>query len=528
MKEAVKFPGIRIESPLNTETDKTDAHVPEYLLNQLSEYINDNLGLYFPKDRWRALKRSMAAAARDLDETGKDPPNMETFINRLLSQPPTSEILDVLARRLTIGETYFFRDMHLFDVLRDTVLPEIIRKRRYEGKRLRFWSAGCCTGEEPYTLAILLDRMLADRYTWNIKIMGSDINTAFIERAREGVYTTWSFRETPKWALDAYFTKSAGGRYRIVPKIKRMVDFMQLNLAENGRLDPDGTFKDMDIVFCRNVMMYFKPEQRHRTIDCFASSLKKGGWFVISPSESGYVKHVRLNPVNFSGVLMFRKTMEGAKPFQVGGGVKLDRASRSERSSVESKSFRGRPDPVDIVEPPPDVYLEAITCFETGSFQAAVDSLRPLLESASLKNGASIHSAKIMYLAARALGATGETAEAVLWCEKAAAADHVNPEIHYFLATLYQEIGRFEDSKTTLRHVLFLDPEFAPAHFTIGNLMRQEGKTNESRRHFEKALDLLTAMPPDTVLPHGTGAPVKTFVGVTETLLENLKNRPVS
>lgn len=527
MKESAALPGIRIDPPLIKEAGKTETHIPDHLLKQLSEYINENLGLYFPEDRWRALKRSMGAVARDLDETGKTAPNIETCIHRLLSSPPTGEILDILARRLTIGETYFFRDIHLFDVLRDSVLPEIIRKKRYAGKRLRFWSAGCCTGEEPYTLAILLDRMLADRYTWNIKILGTDINPSFIERAREGVYTTWSFRETPRWALDEYFTKSDGGRYKIVPKIKRMVDFMRVNLAEKERAADNAELENMDIVFCRNVMMYFKPDRRRRTIDYFAAMLKDGGWFVISPSESGYVKHIRLKPVNFSGVLMFRKTSGTGNGVQTAGVVKTDDFAGIRDDGGLWARRKERLQPPAEAEPP-KAYLEAIVQFDSGSFQAAADLLRPLLESGGFANGTSIHSASIMYLAARSLAAAGETAEAVPWCEKAAAADHINPEIHYVLATLYQETGKFEESKATLQHVLFLDSHFAPAHFAMGNLARQEGKKNESRRHFQKALDLFTAMPQDTVLPHGTGVPVKTFVRITETLLGTPNSRRVS
>jgi chemotaxis protein methyltransferase CheR len=155
----------------------------------------------------------MAGAARELGFS--DP---QSCARMLLSEPLTQATLATLASHLTVGETYFFRDGNTFSALEERILPELLRERREAGRRLRIWCAGCCTGEEPYSIAMLLDRLLPDAEAWNITILGTDINPHFLRKAGDGVYGEWSFRDAPAWVRDRYFVRRRDGCHVLHPQ----------------------------------------------------------------------------------------------------------------------------------------------------------------------------------------------------------------------------------------------------------------------------------------------------------------------
>ena len=131
---------------------------------------------------------------------------------------PTEPQIEVLARHLTVGETYFFRDKTSFDFLEKRVLPELLAFRRNAGRYLRIWSAGCCSGEEPYSIAILLTRMIADPKDWNVSILGTDINRLFLEKGVCRCLRDWSFRDTPNWVREGFFTRTGDHHFELVPR----------------------------------------------------------------------------------------------------------------------------------------------------------------------------------------------------------------------------------------------------------------------------------------------------------------------
>lgn len=192
--------------------------------------IASRLGLDFPERRQADLERGLVRAL----QTGaiSDP---EIYLAWLATLPDESPEWRRLAGHLTVGETYFFRDRACFEALEQQVLPSLIAARRADGVlRIRIWSAGCATGEEPYSLAILLDRLLFDLSDWALTILATDINPEALETARRGRYREWAFRETPAWVRDRYFQRRGGETLELDPRIRRMVTFAPLNLAEDG------------------------------------------------------------------------------------------------------------------------------------------------------------------------------------------------------------------------------------------------------------------------------------------------------
>ncbi|HEY3124499.1 MAG TPA: CheR family methyltransferase, partial [Thermoanaerobaculia bacterium] len=237
------------------------AVVPGDLLARLSEIVAERTGLHFPPERAADLQRGIESAAREFgfEET-------DACMRWLLSAPLARAQIEILASNLTVGETYFFREKRAFEVIEEHVLPELIRLRRGGEQRLRCWSAACCSGEEPYSIAISLRKGLPDLADWDVTILGTDINPRFLHEASGGVFGQWSFRNAPAGFKERHFKETGDGRWEILPEIRKMVRFFHLNLAEDVYPSLLNNTNAVDLIFCRNVLIYFAPEQAKRVL----------------------------------------------------------------------------------------------------------------------------------------------------------------------------------------------------------------------------------------------------------------------
>lgn len=461
--------------------------LPDSLLAHLSDFLELHMGLYFPKERWHDLERGIAAAAR---ESGyKD---AETYIHWLLATPLSRTQIEGLSSHLTVGETYFFREKRSLDILEQQILPELLRERAQTEKHLRIWSAGCCSGEEPYSIAMLLDRLIPDLDKWNVTILATDINPQFLRKAAQGIYGTWSFRDTPGWIRDRYFTKRQDGRFELQTRIRRMVNFSYLNLAEDAYPSLVNGTNAMDVILCRNVLMYFAQERARNVVDKLRRSLVDGGWLITSPAETSTVPFSALTAVEFPGAFLYRR-MVAAGP----------RTTAVKHQVPWYDGEAAAPHAPAPAEPSVSAALSvARSVFAPGVLHEA-DSL-PATEAgdADSREGDERETPRRK---ARACADEGRLAEAVEWCEQAIAADKLNPSHYYLLASIEQERGQSEAAERSLGRVLYLEPEFALAHFALGNLCLSEGRQREARRHFGHALTLLRACPADALLPEADG-----------------------
>ena len=265
------------------------------------------MGLHFPKERWRDLERGVNAASRELEiEDGK------SCIEWLLSSLPTKSQIEILANHLTVGETYFFRDKELFKTLEKPILSKLIRSRHRNGRHLRVWSAGCSTGEEPYSVAILLSKMIPDLGDWNITILATDISPLALQKAAGAVYGHWSFRDIQPEIKKGFFNQREDGHFELLPRIRKMVTFSYLNLVEDTYPSLFNNTNAMDIIFCRNVLMYFVPELARKVARNFHRSLVHGGLLIVSPTEASISIFSQFTAVRAPGTILYRK--EGQPP----------------------------------------------------------------------------------------------------------------------------------------------------------------------------------------------------------------------
>jgi chemotaxis protein methyltransferase CheR len=208
------------------------------------------------------------------------------------------------ARFLTIGETYFLREPRALDLVCDIARAHL---GRGAARPLRIWSAGCCTGEEPYSIALALRRRVPRLASDRVRILATDLNDAFLDFARAGVYRRWSFRRTDPADLAAFFRPLGDGRYAIGPALRESVRFAHLNLAADiYPCAATGTLA-LDVIFCRNVLMYFGRAQAGRVVARLRASLVDGGWLVVNASEASAELFAGFTPVYHEDAVFFRK-----------------------------------------------------------------------------------------------------------------------------------------------------------------------------------------------------------------------------
>jgi chemotaxis protein methyltransferase CheR len=486
--------------------------VPDARLSQVSGFIAGAMGLNFPPERWSDLRRGLAGAA---DELGFA--DVAAYADWLLSEPPTQAHLQVLASHLTIGETYFFREKKTLDVFASRILPELIQARRGLDPRLRLWSAGCCSGEEPYSLAILLHQLLPDIADWYVTIMATDINPRFLQKAVAGTYGEWSFRDTPSGFKEHYFTRGEGGRYAILPEIKRLVTFEHLNLVEDVYPSLATDTNAMDVIFCRNVLMYFTPPQAQKVIGKLHSALLEGGHLAVSPSEASQALFPQFVTLNFPGVIVYQKNDAKLRDGQASMPAPLFEAAQTGSLNYNAAFFTparelpwtplpmaaplpptASPDKPAPMDSGPAPYALAELLYEQGHYAEATEKLLALSAEHTPESPA-------FSLLTRALANQGKLADALAWCDRWIAADKVDSAGHYLRAVVLLEQGDAEQARRSLQRAVYLHPDFVLAHFALGNLARAGGKPSEAAKHFDNALQLLARHPPDAVLPESDG-----------------------
>ena len=428
------------------------------LLAQVSDMLAARTGLHFPEERRPDLERGIAAASADLGFA--DP---GACLRWLAAAPRPARDIETLVCHLTVGETYFFRDQPAFDALETRILPQLLQARAGNDWRLRVWSAGCCTGEEPYTIAMLLDRVLPPSRRHNVTILATDINPRYLRKAERGVYGEWSFRATPAGVKERCFTHRRDGRFEIRPALRAMVTFSYLNLAEDVFPSLAGNTGAMDIVFCRNVLMYFSPARVKEVAGKLRRTLVDGGWLFVSPAEMSAADFPDFTPVELPGALAYRRSASSPVPAPAapapGRDIPVSATSRAPRSDPAPAPFSARPAPVS--ETPAQ--------------------------------------------AARRCADAGNLEEALEWGERAIATDRLDPANHYVRAAILRERGDTEAAAHSLERALYLDPEFVLAHFALGNLRLAQRRGREARRHLANALELARRRAPGEALDQSEG-----------------------
>ena len=268
---------------------------------RLKALVIETTGMAFYADKDDDLARILGDRMAEIGVGG-----CARYLERLEDIRLGKDEMDALVAELTIGETYFFRHKEQFTALRERILPDVIA-RNADTRRIRIWSAGCATGPEPYSLAILLRREFWMSIAgWHVSIIGTDINQKFLSRAREGRYEDWAFRATPDDIRAECFDK-VGKHWLIKPEYKAWVSFQYHNLITNRFPSLIDNIAGFDIIVCRNVVIYFSRETVARLVPCFHETLVDGGWLVMGHAEPNLELFRSFRTVNVPGAVLYQR-----------------------------------------------------------------------------------------------------------------------------------------------------------------------------------------------------------------------------
>lgn len=445
--------------------------LPRNLLTSFAKFLQDELGLYYPPERFDDLITHLSKAAHLRTQS-----ELTSFMKQMITSPSfRQENLDQLSEILTIGETYFFRIGCGFDAIRESILPHFFQEKQ-KTKKLRIWSAACCTGEEVYSIAILIDELFPLKNEWSLHLLGTDLNKKFLNIARLGLYRHWSFRATPKQYLKKYFIKKEKNLFELLPQIRSMVHFEHLNLIE------DNYPSKLDLILCNNSLIYFGETHIQQVLTKLVDSLAPGGKLIVSSVEAALVSDPRLARDDIN---IFTK---------------------KERPIVEVKPLAAlMVEPLAKIAKPLSISIEQ--AYNNEEYQSVIDHLK----------GVKMNDQQLLYLIRSHLK-LGNLDEAEALCNNG----ELNPEVHYHFATIYLARNLFDEATLELKRALFIDSNYIMAHYLLSCLKHAQGKDREAKRHQREALKGLEKMNDLAIVPRSENLSVKYLRGK----VENYDNSP--
>lgn len=491
--------------------------LPIELYNRISLHILNSLGLNFPADRKTDLERALRSAAESLKFN-----SLLNFVEWWLDNKPTKEELESIIDNLTIGETYFFRERKVFDILFSTIIPRIMEKKK--NKELRIWSAGCCTGEEPYTLAMMFEMYESKFYDWNISILATDVNNRFLVKAREGVYNEWSFRNVENKIKEDFFEKISSVKYLIKNSIKNKVEFEFLNLIEDTFPSLLNKTNSMDVILCRNVLLYFADDGRKKVLNKFYDALNYNGWFISGLTELSYLSDNKFSTEKINDLMFFTKTE--VKNFNYQNNEKKNNLTVERITEVKpsikkeiKKSFysffrrngevkKSEKDEIDIIK--------CKAAFENRNYDYVISKLK---ESLANKKFAEKDKEEIYVLLIKSYANTGNVDSALKWAEEGIAKFKLSYLLYILYANLLHEKNKINEAVEALFKAVYLNPEYVVGHFTLATLLIKIKREKEAERSLETALKILNKKNNNSIVEDSEGITVETFKNIITTML---------
>lgn len=266
--------------------------------SNLRDFIYEQCGIYIADNRKYLLENRLGNRLKQLNLK-----NFDEYYNFLRYDAGKTQEMKRLFEVITTNETSFYRNPPQLQVFQEKVLAEVL-KTCGDRKKLRIWSAGCSTGEEPYTISMIIHEMLKMQVAdWDIRITANDLSERVLESARKGIYNDYTLRSTPPEVAKRYFEMGEGTN-KIKPEVKKLVSFGQINLKDKAQLK---RVERSQIVFCRNVIIYFDDAMKKQVINAFYDNLLPGGFLIIGHSESLHNITRAFKPIHFPGAIIYQK-----------------------------------------------------------------------------------------------------------------------------------------------------------------------------------------------------------------------------
>ncbi|MBP2228536.1 chemotaxis protein methyltransferase CheR [Azospirillum agricola] len=291
---------------MNAPPDESSPGLPPADYEMLCDFLRERTGLSFTEAKRYFVDRRVAARMAAVGAA-----TVREYM-RLLRFQASGEELQLLVNLMTVNETYFFREKYQFDCLVNSALDEVVRGRP-PGARVRIWSAGCSTGEEPYSIAIMLLEHWRRVDEFEIELYASDIDSSVLARAQEGIYEERSLQGLPAHLRAKYFRRvgSDPDRWRIIEELRESIDFSHVNIVDPEQLR---AFRGIDVIFCRNLLIYFDDLGRREAASMFYDALAPNGFVCLGHSESMSRISSLFVPRRFPDAILYQKPVQGGLP----------------------------------------------------------------------------------------------------------------------------------------------------------------------------------------------------------------------
>ncbi|TDB38833.1 MAG: tetratricopeptide repeat protein [Actinobacteria bacterium] len=468
---------------MNGEGLAKDLTIDEFA--RFRDFIHSSSGIFLEDGKLDSLRISLVTRATRFGYSSFDD------YYRLLVQD--DQEFNELMNLVTINETSFFRFPQQFAALRSKILPEIMAGKPQSNRNIRIWSAGCSTGEEPYSLGMTCIDAGVQGLGWKPQILGTDVSTKALSAAKKGIYGKRAMLNVSKDVVARHF-EPANDLFAVAPHVRSVVDFGYHNLIKEPY--PLSLMGNWDIIFCRNVTIYFKMESTKRVVSNFYNSLNEGGYLFIGHSETLSSISDVFEAVEVDGVFLYRKPrakrlFAAARPGQRPPIVVPPVSAVAKPASRTPRQPTPAPAPV----PAPaecgdgeDLLAQARQCLEQGHPERVLDLVARIL--ANDAGNAEAH-----LLSAYVHADSGDYVEALEACHRALAINPLLPVARYILGIIHQRQGDPVRAISELKKTIYIDADFALAHLNLANIYKAQRKWESAAREYENALRALYKSP---------------------------------
>jgi chemotaxis protein methyltransferase CheR len=444
----------------------------------VASLLHDAAGLSFDDSRRDSLGFSIAERMNALQA-----PDVQSYL-AVLSGPDGTKERQALLDEVTVPETHFFRNPPQVRALRKYVLPELLRQAA-AGKKLRIWSAGCSTGEEAYTVAILIRELLPPSVDWDVKVLATDVSTRALAAAKAAHYNERSFVMTEPLDLSRWFIlDTTTGSWVVRDEVRDLVEFRHHNLVTDPPPFEEG---QLDLILCRNVTIYFDRETTRRLMKRLHGRLRDGGYLFLGHAETLWQISDDFSLVSLGDAFVYRR-LEDEPEAEERRWVLPDRRTeieprptRADRRRGDSDR-RGRPAEALVIPKLPRLVTPAMPVLaEPAPTPTPVSPSRDPLD------------------AVRSALAEGRYDEAADIAAEVASATPLWAQAHYLQGVALTNLGRDADALVVLRKTVYLDPDHGFAHFLLGGALERLGEPVAASRSYRAAAGTLGRRPVDGV-----------------------------
>ena len=464
-------------------TDTPPLPLPDDDFRLFAGFIEKWVGLQFYDDQGRASLEATVHAR--MKERAVQTP-LEYY--DVLRQDPRGGEFRALLELLVNNETSFFRNLAQFQAFQGEILPRLIESRQRTDRALRIWCAGCATGEEPYSVVMVLLEVLPFPDQWQLDVQATDISQRALWSAQRGVYSGRTFRSMPPEYRGKYITHRPDGTEEVAPEVRKRVQFRLANILD----DPPPFAKPCDIIFCRNVLIYFRPESIRKALTVFYGNLASDGYLFVGHSEhlTSYGDNFHPQQIGDTFVYVKNRSPSGRPTSAVPRDRKDGRASGAPSPSspgaptgAERHGAGGALEFGDSTKA-----LEAARqAFRREHFAEAEAHLSPLLADTT--------NTETHVLMACICASRNREKEALRHAQIALDANYLCAESHYVAALIHQGQNRMDEATLCLKRAIYSNNRFPLPHFQMARICQEQGDARQGLRYYQSTLKALEEEP---------------------------------